>query len=290
MTTTTGGSRDRDLKQNMGAAGQMLLSISKPVVDGIVFVLPIAIQYTRTGYRLFNQLPHNCLHFMYGTVFCFFGGMYPTLFAAIQAAEHSGRETCIQAMTDLSNEITVIIEESKKDDIDMKQEKKGGGGGTDEVSNKEYVTRKTKLVLQKMNPEKVNNAISSMYGVWLSVAAVLSIEFARTISFALAISDFLQKPMDRFITPTVKLVTPNEYDKWVPVVMSWVTKSIAMSIAWKIQVRFIFFLLRTKYVCILLRTLLYYEMISSLIFYFALTFFSISWLLLDVVVVFVVDL
>ena len=33
---------------------------------------------------------------------------------------------------------------------------------------------------------------------WLSVAAVLAVEFARTISMALAIAEFLQKPCKLF--------------------------------------------------------------------------------------------
>eukprot|EP00977_Amphora_coffeiformis_P024138 scaffold15108_cov180-Amphora_coffeaeformis.AAC.14 len=30
-------------------------------------------------------------------------------------------------------------------------------------------------------------------------------------------------------------MTPDDYDKWVPVIMRWISKSIAMSIAWKVQ-------------------------------------------------------
>jgi hypothetical protein len=33
----------------------------------------------------------------------------------------------------------------------------------------------------------------------------------------------------------LKKLTPDDYDKWVPVILSWITKSIAMSIAWYIQ-------------------------------------------------------
>jgi hypothetical protein len=76
-----------------------------------------------------------------------------------------------------------------------------------------------------------------MYTVWLSVAAVLSIQFARTISMALSIAAFLKKPCDRFLAPTLNLIIPDEYEKWVPVVLSWIVKGIAMSIAWYIQVR-----------------------------------------------------
>ena len=40
---------------------------------------------------------------------------------------------------------------------------------------------------------------------------------------------------DRFIAPVLKKLTPDDYDKWVPIILSWITKSIAMSIAWYIQ-------------------------------------------------------
>lgn len=40
---------------------------------------------------------------------------------------------------------------------------------------------------------------------------------------------------DRFIAPVLKKLTPDDYQKWVPVILSWITKSIAMSIAWYIQ-------------------------------------------------------
>jgi hypothetical protein len=209
--------QNRDLKDKLTAAAQILQAIVKPVVEGLIVVLPIVITHTRTAYTAFMKLPQNCLHFVYGSVFCFFGGSFPTLFAAVQAAEYSGRQTMIQAFSDLSDEAVTIIEESKKDD--------DAHTDTSKESSSEYLTRKTKLVLRKMNPEKVDKALGSIYTVWLSVAAVLSVEFARTISMALAIADFLKKPLDRFVTPTINLVVPAEYEKWVPVVMSWyVTK------------------------------------------------------------------
>jgi ubiquinone/menaquinone biosynthesis C-methylase UbiE len=77
------------------------------------------------------------------------------------------------------------------------------------------------LVLRKMNPEKVDRALNSMYRVWLSVAAVLSIEFAKTIALALSIADYMKQPVTRFVAPTIQLAVPDEYDKWVPVILGW---------------------------------------------------------------------
>jgi hypothetical protein len=127
-------------------------------------------------------------------VFCFFGGTFPTVFAAIQAAEYGGRKKVMDAIIALSDEALMILEEVKKDDdIDAD---KDGKNDVDQISGSELLQRKTLLVLKKMNPQKIDTAISTMYTVWLSVAAVLAVEFARTISMALAIAEFLQKPCE----------------------------------------------------------------------------------------------
>jgi len=66
---------------------------------------------------------------------------------------------------------------------------------------------------------QIDKAIYSIYRVWLAVAAVLTLQFARTINMALSIAEFLNRPCDRFLTPALQAAIPNEYDKWVPVVL-----------------------------------------------------------------------
>jgi hypothetical protein len=41
--------------------------------------------------------------------------------------------------------------------------------------------------------------------------------------------------VNRYLTPTLLAIIPREYSQWVPVVLGWITKTIAMSIAWYIQ-------------------------------------------------------
>mmetsp|Transcript_38532 Transcript_38532/g.80073 ORF Transcript_38532/g.80073 Transcript_38532/m.80073 type:complete len:302 (-) Transcript_38532:308-1213(-) len=224
---------DDKTKEKIEGLTKALRGLAKPAFDAFVYLLPRVIGFVQTAYSYWMKLPQNAILFIYGFVFCFFGGTFPTLFAAIQAAEYGGRKTVMESIKMLSDEALTIIEESKKDD----EEDKDGDGKADvkELSKQAYIQRKTLLVLRKMNPEKIDKAIASMYKVWMSVVAVLSLEFARTISMALAIADFLHKPCDRFITPLLQRLIPDEYDKWVPVTLSWITKAIAMSIAWYIQ-------------------------------------------------------
>jgi hypothetical protein len=208
-----------DITKKLSGAAEALQGLAKPAINYIAFILPLLIKYGRMAKELYGKLPQNTINFFIGFVFCFFGGLYPVLFAAIEAAEYGGLKTVSAAVSDLANEATIIIEESKKDDeVDADSD---GKSDVDQIAGKEYATRKIMLVLRKMNPEKVDKALNSMYTVWLAVAAVLTIEFARAISQALAIADFMRHPVDRFVAPTIKLAVPDDYDRWVPVILGW---------------------------------------------------------------------
>lgn len=220
-------------KSEKGGLGKLAEGLAKPAGAFLTIALPTLIQGGYKALEFYRKLPQNFIEFCIGLIFCFFGGVYPTLFAAVQAAENGGRKVVFQAIQDLADEATIIIEESKKDDD--QDEDKDGKKDVAQITGKEYMKRKTLLVFKKINPEKVDKALYSIYRVWLSVVAVLSLQFARTINMALSIAEFLNRPCDHLITPVLQAVIPDEYDRWVPVILRWITKSIAMSIAWYIQ-------------------------------------------------------
>ena len=66
-----------------------------------------------------------------------------------------------KALGALSDEIMIIVNESKKDD--QKDDDGDGVADVKQIGKREYVKRKVKLVLTKVNPQKVNDAIASMY-------------------------------------------------------------------------------------------------------------------------------
>lgn len=223
----------KDDNSKGGGLLKIVEMVAKPVGAIVTQAIPVIITYGNKGLALYNKLPQNFIEFLIGFIFCFFGGVFPTLFAAVQAAENGGRKTVMAAIKDLTNEAMIIINESKKDDD--KDDDGDGKKDVTEISGKEFVQRKTLLVLKKMNPDKIDKAVYAIYRVWLAVAAVLTLQFARTINMALSIAEFLNRPCDRFLTPALQVAIPDEYDKWVPVVLRWITKSIAISIAWYIQ-------------------------------------------------------
>lgn len=207
--------------------------LARPLLNFVFDAIPIVINVAQAGYKVYKRLPMDWAQLLIGAILCFFGGFYPTVFAALQAAEHGGLSTVRNALSAISEEITIIVEENKKDDA--KDDDGDGVADTNQITGKELVKRKVKLVLTKMNPEKVNDAIAAIYKVWMTVLAVLTIEFARTIALSLTISAYIKKLADRFLLPVVKAATPKEYERWCPVLLDWLCKSIGMSIAWKIQ-------------------------------------------------------
>jgi len=65
--------------------------------------------------------------------------------------------------------------------------------------------------------------------------AVLANKFARTVALAASINVFLTKPLQKYGVPAVQKAVPDKYDKWIPTLGKWLTKSIAISVAYYIQ-------------------------------------------------------
>lgn len=208
----------------LAKAAELLQTVARPLVTFIFDAIPIIIEYSQFVNKFVHHLPLEYVEFFFGFMLCFYGGSYPTVFAALQAAEYGGIVTLKLALKDISSEAMRIVEENKKENQDDAN-----------LSGKELLRRKTALVFKKMDPEKVNNAMASIYKVWISVLAVLSIEFARTIALSLAIGKFINKLVDRFVAPAIRSSIPPEYEKWVPILTGWLSKSIGLSIAWAIQ-------------------------------------------------------
>jgi len=211
---------------------KLLKEYSKPIFEFLAFSLPYVIACAKYLHGVWIRLPQITMRLTCGFVFCFFGGTFPTLFAAIQAAEQGGRAKVVAAVSDLTEEALFIVEENKKDnELD---ENRNNIPDVKEISSRELFQRKALLFLRKMHPEKINAAFTSLNAVWFAVAAVLRVQFARTISMSLSISEFVSRPSKRFVEPVLKEATPVEYQKWVPVVMEWIIKGGSMMFAWYI--------------------------------------------------------
>lgn len=193
-----------------------LVSASVPYVVAVVGVL----------YEVYLHTPTDILEVCVGFVFCFAGGVYPTLFAAVEAARHCGWWKTKMAVCDLIDEGRHILRENAKDD---------GKADVNKMDGKELLLHKSRMVMTKLNPERVNSALGGLYLAWVGVLATLKVQFAKTVTLAITISKIMEKPIDTIFVPALKHVIAEEYHKWIPVCLGWVVKMAAMSIAWWIQ-------------------------------------------------------
>jgi hypothetical protein len=64
---------------------------------------------------------------------------------------------------------------------------------------------------------------------------VLEKEYARVISLSLTLAGYFERVAHFILEPPAKMCVSQDYHKWVPVVIGWGCKAVAMNIAWRIQ-------------------------------------------------------
>jgi hypothetical protein len=84
MSETT----NRGAIEEIGKAAELLQKIARPAINLIFAVFPIIIKCASAAYKFYKKLPILVVELIIGFIMCFCGGMYPTVFAAIQVSTH----------------------------------------------------------------------------------------------------------------------------------------------------------------------------------------------------------
>jgi hypothetical protein len=202
----------------IGTITQLLISMGK-------FVLPTIVVSIKTIVTFYNSLPMDAITAQIGLVYCFLGGYYPTLFSSLQAAKYCGWSIMVSAVTDLTNEAIKVI-----DEIDEQQTR------SDIFYNrKDLFLQQTNIVLKTVDPMKINQAAGALYTTWLGVSTVLRQEYARVINLSLTLASGIERISYFILQVPLNIITPKDYQKWVPAIIGWISKGIAMRLAWRIE-------------------------------------------------------
>lgn len=89
--TMTSDTKEKEEAKNSPVSDSLvekLQGIAKPAMELLYIALPYMIQFGRKAHALWSNLDDNVIAAIIGFVFCFFGGMYPTVFSAIQVRLH----------------------------------------------------------------------------------------------------------------------------------------------------------------------------------------------------------
>ena len=157
----------------------------------------------------------------------FFGGTYVTTIAAVEAFRQCGWERTEKHLKILFANYEKAAAASKKD----------GDGIPDvqQLSSNELYRRKALLVAKSVNPDDVSNALAGIWSGIFGVLCTLRIQFAHAITLGAAIGDVLHSGAHKYLEPTLNEIVPKEYHKWVPTIVKYSCRCIAVSIAWIVQ-------------------------------------------------------
>jgi hypothetical protein len=202
----------------IGTITQLLISMGKVVLPSIFVSI-------KTIVKFYNSLPMDAITAQIGLVYCFLGGYYPTLFSSLQAAKYCGWSIMVGAVTDLTNEAIKVI-----DEIDEQQTR------SDIFYNrKDLYLQQTNIVLKTVDPMKINQAAGALYTTWLGISTVLRQEYARVINLSLTLASGIERISYFILQVPLNIITPKDYQKWVPAIIGWISKGIAMRLAWRIE-------------------------------------------------------
>mmetsp|Transcript_16228 Transcript_16228/g.33343 ORF Transcript_16228/g.33343 Transcript_16228/m.33343 type:complete len:399 (+) Transcript_16228:44-1240(+) len=180
-----------------------------------------------------SNLPVELLVIFWGLTLCFFGGTFSLSLCAYEAFKISGWDTSRAAIIDLNEELQRYRRASVEDD---KRDDDGDGiADVDQIGQGELVKRKVMLALKVSDPNKVNDAIGGITQGVVGVVATLKFKHARTVALGVSIGNYLRRPAGMYLAPHIATLVPPAHRKWVPHVINYACKVVAVSIAWTVS-------------------------------------------------------
>eukprot|EP00934_Nitzschia_sp_Nitz4_P003853 Nitzschia sp. Nitz4//scaffold99_size76975//75210//76392//NITZ4_005589-RA/size76975-processed-gene-0.40-mRNA-1//1//CDS//3329560889//3843//frame0 len=207
--------QDASLFAWLGQALQGVLACGRLVVPPTLGLLSKIVTF-------YQGLTKDAILAQVGLVYCFAGGYYPTLFSSVHAARHCGWDIMVSALCDLLQEAKKVIQATNSMQWD-------------DIERRDIFLRQVKTVLRTMDPLKINQAVGALYTTWIGVSAVLEQEYARVIAMSLTIADYLEKIARWVLEPPILAMVDPSYHQWIPVLIGWITKAVAMNVAWRMQ-------------------------------------------------------
>ena len=75
-------------KSTMGSE-EVETKLLQKLIDVIINLFPVIVSTCSAGYKVYKKLPMPYVQLIIGSIICFFGGIYPTVFAALQVSYHN---------------------------------------------------------------------------------------------------------------------------------------------------------------------------------------------------------
>lgn len=203
----------------------------------VVFLFPYLMIAVAKLQEFWIQLqpyhPEEFAPVIFGFIMCFFGGHFFTLFAAIEAYKVCGFDHSIQCLHSMHDDFQRCLEASAKDDL--VDEDNNGIADVLEIPFNELVLRKLRLFVVTTNPLIVAEACNGLATGFMGVVFTLKIKFAQTVTLGNTIGNTFSRVLEPLLIEPLRVVFPQEYHQWIPVMIRYSCKTFGVSIAWSVQ-------------------------------------------------------
>mmetsp|Transcript_9917 Transcript_9917/g.11346 ORF Transcript_9917/g.11346 Transcript_9917/m.11346 type:complete len:350 (-) Transcript_9917:400-1449(-) len=233
---------------DMGDAQQLVKDNLRNILPAIMKAehyvevgIKLATPYVQEGLKYYNEFleviepygVNEVFKVITGFAMMFFGGFFITTVATYEAIIQGGQERFATNMSLLGEQFRNIKQENQKDD----EEDLDGDGIADvlQISAEQYTMRKMMVVFRACDPMIVQEAMHSLYTMFIAVIATLRLQFARTISLGASLGEQIGKPYVKYAIPQIKEYTPEDFHKWLEPVGLYVWRLVGIFIAFQVQ-------------------------------------------------------
>ncbi|CAK9004552.1 unnamed protein product [Durusdinium trenchii] len=214
---------------------QETLESLKPCVlatlSGLRYVVQLYFSLYSAAYAFVEKLPQDELKFVIGFILCFFGGVFVALIAAVEAFRTMGGQSLYDDMAYVQLELDNVLKAHDADEqVDANRD---GIRDVEAMGSQELVQHKTILVMQSIaDPKRLQGAVGNLWSAYLAVIATLSLKFAQTTAYALAISEMVKFPVTRVVAPPLAYALGSNLVNWVDVIIDSTLKAIVILLVW----------------------------------------------------------
>ena len=146
------------------------------------------------AFYIYERLPKQMTICLFGLALCFFGGTYVASIAAIEAFRQMGYAKTLEELMFVKGEVSNFVKENEDDERQLLKDKDGDGVPDGEQMTPQQIASHKAFVIIKAikQPDKLQQAVGSLWTAYIAVLATLKLEFARTTAFALGIVEVIK--------------------------------------------------------------------------------------------------
>lgn len=178
--------------------------------------------YVKYKTQWVSKVPEEVNYIILGLFLCLYGGNYPALIATITAIQQSGQWSVLKkGLFEIYHQVKEASKVIQDDQMVKALDKNNDGHvSLEEIAaalqeqGKGLLLTAMPLVMTKVDPNVMNDAITSVWAIWCSVMITLQSVFARQISMGMRVGEIISVTAKHHISPIVASKFDKNFKVW----------------------------------------------------------------------------